>query len=94
MNGRVIDRSYAIRDAKTWYKNKKLNVHEWKRNVKMAANQSRLTIAKRSQEGLEYSYALVDLNRTVVKKSMMTPVEAYKRNKVTKLVGLAWVLCG
>jgi hypothetical protein len=47
------------------------------------------------KEGLEYQYALTDIHRSIIKKAMMTPDEAYQRNKVTKkAMGLAWVLCG
>ena len=94
MNGRLISGNYAVRDACIWQRNKKLDPLEWKRNLRMARRQARMTHAKRDKEGLEYSFALVDKDRKITKKAMMTPQEAYKRNKVTKLMGLAWVLCG
>jgi hypothetical protein len=72
-----------------------LNVVDWKKNINMANRQSRTTIAIKRSEGLEYQYALTDIHRTIIKKAMMTPDEAYQRNKVTKkAMGLAWVLCG
>jgi hypothetical protein len=41
----------------------------------------------------ENYYALTDLNRKIHKFSLMTHSESWKRNKVTKLLGLFWVRC-
>jgi hypothetical protein len=73
---------------------RRLTRKDWERNVKMARRTSRATIAIKRSEGLEYQYALTDIHRSIIKKAMMTPAEAYQRNKVTKKLGLAWVLCG
>lgn len=94
MNGKSVGFRYAVRNSCVWAESKKLDLTQWRKNLKMARGQARLTIAKRNKEGLEYSFALVDKDRKIIKKVMMTPNEAYKRNKVTKLAGLAWVLCG
>jgi hypothetical protein len=94
MRGRLISPHYALRDACEQARNKKLGPIEWKRNIGIARRQGRMTIIKKNKEGLEYSFALVDKDRKITKKAMMTPLEAYRRNKVTKLMGLAWVLCG
>ena len=94
MNGRLISGYHVMRDACLAVKNKKLDIVEWKKNLKMARRQAYMAYVKQAKEGLEYSFALVDKDRKITKKAMMTPREAYKRNKVTKLAGLAWVLCG
>lgn len=95
MRGRPIDLKYAATDAVHAHYSRRLNVVDWKKNINMANRQSRTTIAIKRSEGLEYQYALTDIHRTIVKKAMMTPDEAYQRNKVTKkAMGLAWVLCG
>jgi hypothetical protein len=60
----------------------------------MARRTSRATVAIKRKEGLEYQYALTDIHRAIIKKAMMTPDQAYQKNKVTKQHGLAWVLCG
>jgi hypothetical protein len=73
---------------------RRLNVADWKNNINMANRQSRATIAIKRKEGLEYQYALTDIHRSIIKKVMMTPDQAYQRNKVTKKLGLAWVMCG
>jgi hypothetical protein len=73
---------------------RRLNVVDWKNNINMANRQSRATIALKRKEGLEYQYALTDIHRAIIKKAMMTPDQAYQRNKVTKKLGLAWVMCG
>ena len=85
---------YAVRDTLTAYRNRKLTVHDWRRNLAMARSNSKLRWAKENAEGYEKSHALTDINRKVIKKKMMTTREAYERNKVTKQFGLAWVLCG
>jgi len=94
MIGRSIDPKYIMTNASQAYYNRRLNKKDWQRNVKMANRQSRATIALKRKEGLEYQYALTDIHRAIVKKAMMTPDQAYQRNKVTKKLGLAWVLCG
>jgi len=94
MIGRSIDPKYIMTNASQAYYGRRLNKKDWQKNVKMANRQSRATIALKRKEGLEYQYALTDIYRTIVKKAMMTPDEAYQRNKVTKKLGLAWVLCG
>jgi hypothetical protein len=87
--------SYAIRNALLEYnKSKAMTGSAFKRGVLDAKRASRARIAKVRSEGLEQGYALVDINRNIIKKSMMTSDMAYQRNKVTKLAGLAWVMCG
>jgi hypothetical protein len=73
---------------------RRLTRKDWERNVKIARRTSRATVAIKRKEGLEYQYALTDIHRAIIKKAMMTPDQAYQRNKVTKQHGLAWVLCG
>jgi len=95
MRGRPIDLKHVVSNASQAYYNRRLNFTDWKKNLNMANRQSRATVALKRKEGLEYPYALTDIHRTIVKKAMMTPDEAYQRNKVTKkAMGLAWVLCG
>jgi hypothetical protein len=94
MIGRSIDPKYVMTNAVQAHYGRRLNRKDWQRNVKMAHRQSRATIAIKRSEGLEYQYALTDIHRSIIKKAMMTPDEAYQRNKVTKKLGLAWVLCG
>jgi len=94
MRGRPIDLKHVVTNASQAYYGRRLNVVDWKRNISMANRQSRATIALKRKEGLEYQYALTDIHRAIVKKAMMTPDEAYQRNKVTKKLGLAWVMCG
>ena len=95
MRGRSIDPKYVMTNASQAYYGRRLNKKDWQRNVKMAHRQSRATVAIKRKEGLEYQYALTDIHRTIIKKAMMTPDEAYQRNKVTKkAMGLAWVMCG
>jgi len=86
---------YAVRDALLKYnRSKAMTGSAFKRGVLDAKRASRARIAKGRIEGLERGYALVDLKRNIIKKSMMTSDMAYQRNKVTKLMGLAWVVCG
>jgi hypothetical protein len=95
MRGRRIDLKHVVANAVQAHYGRRLNVVDWKNNINMANRQSRTTIAIKRSEGLEYQYALTDIHRTIIKKAMMTPDEAYQRNKVTKkAMGLAWVLCG
>jgi len=94
MRGRPIDLKHVVTNASQAYYNRRLNKKDWQRNVKMARRTSRTTIALKRKEGLEYQYALTDIHRAIIKKAMMTPDEAYQRNKVTKKLGLAWVMCG
>ena len=65
----------------------------FKRGVSDARRASKARIARARSIGEERGYALVDINRNILKKAMMTPDVAYQRNKVTKLMGLAWVVC-
>jgi hypothetical protein len=76
------------------FNSRKLSAADWKNNVRMARRTSRATVALKRSEGLEYQYALTDIHRAIIKKAMMTPDQAYQKNKVTKQHGLAWVLCG
>ena len=86
---------YAVRDALSQYnKSKAMTGSAFKRGVLNAKRASRARIAKGRSEGLERGYALTDINRNILKKSMMTSDVAYQRNKVTKKLGLAWVMCG
>jgi hypothetical protein len=95
MRGRPIDLKHVVTNAIQAHYGRRLNKKDWQTNVKMAHRQSRATIAIKRSEGLEYQYALTDIHRNIIKKAMMTPDEAYQRNKVTKkAMGLAWVLCG
>jgi len=94
MIGRSIDPKYIMTNASQAYYGRRLNKKDWQKNVKMANRQSRATIALKRKEGLEYQYALTDIHRAIIKKAMMTPDQAYQKNKVTKQHGLAWVLCG
>jgi len=94
MIGRSIDPKYIMTNASQAYYGRRLNKKDWQKNVKMANRQSRATIALKRKEGLEYQYALTDIHRAIIKKAMMTPDQAYQKNKVTKRHGLAWVLCG
>jgi len=94
MRGRPIDLKHVVSNASQAYYNQRLNFTDWKKNLNMANRQSRTTLAIKRSEGLDYQYALTDIHRTIVKKAMMTPDEAYQRNKVTKKLGLAWVMCG
>lgn len=85
----------AIRDGFFEYRRAKaMTGVAFKRGVSDARRISRARIAKGRIEGLERGYALTDINRNILKKSMMTSDMAYQRNKVTKLMGLAWVVCG
>ena len=94
MRGRSIDPKYIMTNASQAYYGRRLNKKDWQRNVKMANRQSRATIALKRSQGLEYQYALTDIHRAIIKKAMMTPDQAYQKNKVTKKLGLAWVMCG
>jgi hypothetical protein len=95
MRSRPVDLKYAALNAVQAFNSRKLSAADWKNNVRMARRTGRATVALKRKEGLEYQYALTDIHRTIVKKAMMTPDEAYQRNKVTKkAMGLAWVLCG
>jgi len=95
MRGRSIDPKYVMTNAVQAYYGRRLNKKDWQKNVKMANRAGRRRVAMQRKEGLEYQYALTDIHRAIIKKAMMTPDEAYQRNKVTKkAMGLAWVLCG
>ena len=94
MRGRPIDLKHVVSNASQAYYNRRLNKKDWNNNLRMANRQSRATIAIKRKEGLEYQYALTDIHRAIIKKVMMTPDQAYQRNKVTKKLGLAWVMCG
>lgn len=45
------------------------------------------------QDTPELSFALVDKDRNIMKFSMMTYVDSFKRNRVMKGFGFAWVRC-
>jgi len=94
MIGRSIDPKYVMTNAVQAFNSRKLSAADWKNNVRMARRTSRATVALKRSEGLEYQYALTDIHRAIIKKAMMTPDQAYQKNKVTKQHGLAWVLCG
>jgi glutamine phosphoribosylpyrophosphate amidotransferase len=94
MRGKPIDLKYAVTNAIQAHYGRRLNKKDWQSNVKMAHRQSRTTIAIKRSQGLEYQYALTDIHRAIIKKAMMTPDQAYQKNKVTKKLGLAWVMCG
>jgi hypothetical protein len=94
MIGRSIDFKYAALNAVQAFNSRKLSAADWKNNVRIARRTSRATVALKRSEGLEYQYALTDIHRAIIKKAMMTPDQAYQKNKVTKQHGLAWVLCG
>ena len=94
MRGKPIDLKYVVTNAVQAHYGRRLNVADWNNNLRMANRQSRTTIAIKRKEGLQYQYALTDIHRNIIKKVMMTPDEAYQKNKVTKKLGLAWVLCG
>ena len=94
MRGRSIDPKYVMTNAVQAHYGRRLTRKDWERNVKMANRAGRRRVAMQRKEGLEYQYALTDIHRSIIKKAMMTPDEAYQRNKVTKKLGLAWVLCG
>ena len=94
MRGRPIDLKHVVSNASQAYYNRRLNKKDWQKNLNMANRQSRATVAIKRKEGLEYQYALTDIHRTIIKKAMMTPDQAYQKNKVTKQHGLAWALCG
>ena len=85
----------AIRDGFFEYRRSKaMTGSAFKRGLLDAKRASRARIAKGRSEGIERGYALTDINRNIIKKSMMTSDVAYQRNKVTKKLGLAWVVCG
>ena len=94
MIGRFMDPKYAALNAVQAFNSRKLSAADWKNNVRIARRTSRTTIALKRSEGLDYQYALTDIHRAIIKKAMMTPDQAYQRNKVTKQHGLAWVMCG
>lgn len=84
----------AIRDGFFEYRRSKaMTGSAFKRGVSDARRASRARIARARSIGEERGYALVDINRNILKRAMMTPDVAYQRNKVTKLMGLAWVVC-
>lgn len=86
---------YAARDALLEYnRGKAMTGPAFKRGVLDAKRASRTRMAKARSMGEERGYALVDIKRNILKRAMMTPDVAYQRNKVTKLMGLAWVVCG
>lgn len=85
---------YAIRDQIAKYYANGITPFRFKNGVNSAARASRTRVAKNKSEGFERGYALTDENRNILKRTMMTSETAYHRNKVTKLVGLAWVVCG
>ena len=94
MNGASSNFKYVVTNTSQAYYNRRLNKKDWQKNVKMANRAGRRRVAMQRKEGLEYQYALTDIHRSIIKKAMMKPDEAYQRNKVTKKLGLAWVLCG
>ena len=94
MRGRSIDPKYVMTNAVQAHYGRRLTRKDWERNIKIARRTSRATVALKRSEGLEYQYALTDIHRAIIKKAMMTPDQAYQKNKVTKRHGLAWVLCG
>jgi len=86
---------YAIKCGLLEYrKSKAMTTTAFRRGLLEARRASRARIARARSIGAERGYALVDINRNILKKSMMTSDVAYQRNKVTKLMGLAWVVCG
>jgi hypothetical protein len=94
MNGKSGDFRYLVGNSLEAFKNKKLDAGRWKLQVKLANRAGRRRVAMQRNEGLEYQYALTDIHRAIIKKVMMTPDQAYQKNKVTKQLGLAWVQCG
>jgi len=96
MNGRSGQNlsRFALRDGLAAYHNRKLTMHDWRKNILMAKQNAKLRVARENDSGLERSHALTDINRKVIKKKMMTINEAYERNRTTKPFGMFWVLCG
>jgi hypothetical protein len=96
MNGRSGQNlsRFALRDGLAAYHNRKLTMHDWRKNILMAKQNAKLRVAREKDCGLERSYALTDINRKVVVKKMMTCDEAYQRNRTTRQFGMFWVLCG
>ena len=95
MNGRSGDCRHIVHNGLAAFHNRKLDPSLWRKQVAMSNRAGRRRVAMQRKEGLEYQYALTDIHRSIIKKAMMTPDEAYQRNKVTKkAMGLAWVLCG
>jgi hypothetical protein len=81
MRSKPIDLKYAVANASQAYYGRRLNKKDWQKNVKMANRQSRATIALKRKEGLEYQYALTDIHRSIIKKAMMKPDEAYNETR-------------
>jgi hypothetical protein len=94
MNGTSGDCRHVVHNGLSALHNQKLDPCLWRKQVAMANRAGRRRIAVLRKEGLEYQYALTDIHRSIIKKKMMTPDEAYQKNKVTKRLGLAWVQCG
>lgn len=94
MNGTSGDCRHLLHNGLTAYKNQKLDAGRWRLQVKLAGRANRRRVAMQRKDGFEYQYALTDIHRSIIKKVMMTPDEAYQKNKVTKQLGLAWVQCG
>ncbi len=85
---------HAVRNGLLAYRNRKLTMHDWRKNLLMAKQTAKLRWARENEAGLEKSHALTDIHRKVIKKKMMTTKEAFQRNKTTKQFGMFWVLCG
>ena len=94
MNGKSGDCRYLVGNGLSAFHNRKLDPCLWRKQVAMANRAGRRRVAVLRKEGLEYQYALTDIHRAIIKKAMMTPDQAYQKNKVTKKLGLAWVMCG
>lgn len=55
---------------------------------------SKLSEKERQDKMPEIGYALVDKDRNIIKKKMMSSHEAAIKNRTTKTMGMEWVKCG
>ena len=84
---------HAIKNQLSHYYVNGISKRRFKNGLLSANRAYRTRTAKNKSVDFERGYALTDAKRNILKRTMMTPETAYQRNKVTKLVGLVWVVC-
>lgn len=84
---------HVIKNELSHYHSNGISKRRFKNGLLSANRAYRTRTAKNKSVEFERGYALTDAKRNILKRTMMTPETAYQRNKVTKLVGMVWVVC-
>jgi hypothetical protein len=84
---------HAIKNQLANYYANGITKRRFRNGLRSADRAYRTRTSKDKGVEFERGYALTDPKRNILKRTMMTPETAYQRNKVTKVVGLVWVVC-